>query len=414
MNRFHLISYSHRNTDLNKLQELYLDGDILKERLECLKASLGVSEVLYLATCNRIELLWTSCNAWAPEQINAIIACLNPALSSEEIKNISLRISHFQGEKAMEHLFRLSSSLDSLVVGEREIIAQVRKAYEQCHAMGLCGDDIRIAIKKAIHCAKDVYTETRIAENPVSVVSMAYRMLRQKHLPDNAHFLIIGAGQTIRSMTQYLRKHGYWKFSIFNRGEENGQQLATEMKADYYPLSELANFNGHFDAVISCTGAAETVLTLEIYRKILGIDCSDENSHHKVLIDLAVPRDIDPRIAIEYDVQSIEVESLRIVAAENLKKREKELTHALAIVNKHMEEFRAIFRLRCVERAMRDVPMKIKEIRQTAVESVFAKDLNNLDPASREVLEQVINYMEKKYISIPMSMAKEILLKDKN
>ena len=301
-------------------------------------------------------------------------------------------------------MFNVASSLDSLVVGEREIITQVRNSYDKCSQIGVTGDVVRLAVKKTIEVAKDVYTHTNIAKNPVSVVSLAYRRLRELNIKQDARFIIIGSGVTNTTMAKYLKKHQFSNFTVFNRTLANAEVLANELKGKAYPLSELKNYKQGFDIIVTCTGAAESVITPEIYKSLVGDDKSK-----KVVIDLAIPNDLDAEILNNYDVNLIAVNNLQEVAKENLLAREQELTACNEIIEANIDEFKQILKTRKVEQAMSEVPKKVKEIRQVANE-LFASELSSLDVQSKEVLDKILAYMEKKYISVPMKMAKDILL----
>ncbi|MCC6601018.1 MAG: glutamyl-tRNA reductase, partial [Crocinitomicaceae bacterium] len=313
----------------------------------------------------------------------------------------------FEGEEALKHLFEVASSLDSLVVGEREIITQVRNAYELCHKLDLTGDLLRLVVQKTIECAKKVYTHTNISRNPVSVVSLAYRKLRDLNVKLDSKILIVGSGVTNSTMAKYLKKHGFTDFVVFNRTLANAEKLAKEISGKAFPLSELKNYKNGFDVIVTCTGSSEAIITKDIYSALVG---NDKNK--KVVIDLAVPNDLDEEILKSYDVNLIAVNNLQEIARKNLLEREKELSACVKIIEGNIEEFRKELKERKVELAMSDVPKKVKEIRETAVNEVFAKDIEKLDAGSKETLDKVIAYLEKKYISVPMKMAKEILIEE--
>src|SRR5690606_7798921 len=131
----------------------------------------------------------------------------------------------------------------------------------------------------------------------------------------------------------------------------------------------------------------------------------------KVVIDIAIPQDLSPSIIEKYNVTHISVEVLQKISNENLKARSAEIQHVEEIVSEALYEFQHIHQVRSVELAMRDVPQKVKEIKHTAMTEVFKNELSSMDENSREVLEKIVGYMEKKYMSMPMLMAKEILLK---
>lgn len=362
---------------------------------------------MYLSTCNRVEFTLVS-----PQEYNKNFraAFFTALLGADRAADIALAVEKatvFIGEDVLRHSCEVAASLDSLVVGEREIITQVRNAYEQCQALGLTGDTIRVLVKKTIETAKTVYTNTDIARNPVSVVSLAYRKLKALQVPLDAKFILIGSGVTNTAMARYLKKHGYENFAVFNRTLENAHKLAVELGGTAYELPVLENYSEGFDVIVTCTASEGTVITEKIYRALVG-----EDRKRKVVIDLAVPNDLDPAILNNWDVNLIAVSNLNDVAAENLKERGDSVADCHAIIDNAVVEFRGQFRMRQVEIAMQSVPEKVKEIRRTALTSVFADEINGLDAHSKEVLDKVISYMEKKYISVPMKMAREILTEE--
>jgi len=157
--------------------------------------------------------------------------------------------------------------------------------------------------------------------------------------------------------------------------------------------------------IITCTSAVEPIITPDIYKTLLAGETGK-----KTIVDLAVPNDTAPEVLEQYPVNFIEVHSLNEIAKKNLQDRYLELDNAEKIIQQNIDEFNHLLKQRRIELAMRSVPEKIKEIRQNALNTVFADEVSGLDEQSREVLEKVINYMEKKYISVPMIMAKEILI----
>lgn len=404
MERIKIIAFTHKTTNLSDIGKLHIQEDALKSRLESLKNAVGLDELFYLSTCNRVEFVISSSKKIDAPFLNDFFAAFDPAWSTAQLNWAVETAQVFQGDEALRHLFYVASSIDSLVVGEREIITQVRNAYETCNALGITGDLIRLSIKKTIEVAKEVYTHTNIAKNPVSVVSLAYRKLRALNVKQDARFLIIGSGITNSTMAKYLKKHQYSNFTIFNRTLVNAQKLAAELNGKAYSLTELANYKEGFDIIVTCTGASGSVITKEIYKSLVGNDHSK-----KVVIDLAIPNDLDAEILNSYDINLIAINNLQEVAKENLQAREQELEACKAIVEKNIDDFKQIIRTRKVELAMSEVPQKIKAIRETA-NGVFAKELEALDAGSKEVLDKILAYMEKKYISVPMKMAKEILI----
>ena len=406
MSKIKIIAFTHKTTDMNNIGKLHLEENTLQGRLEFLKQSTGVDELMYLSTCNRVEFILSSNKIINSSFLKKFFAAFNSVWTELEVSQVIENAQVFEGDEAFRHLFSVASSIDSLVVGEREIITQVRNAYEKCLKYNLTGDLIRLAIKRTVEAAKDVYTHTNIARNPVSVVSLAYRKLRELNVKQDARFLIIGSGITNTTMAKYLKKHEFANFTIFNRTLVNAQKLAEELNGKAYLLSELGNYKEGFDIIVTCTGAAESIITPVIYKSLVGPDKSQ-----KVVIDLAIPNDLDAEILNNYDVNLIAINNLQEIAKENLQTREQEMQACNTIIERNILEFKQILKTRKVELAMSEVPKKMKEIRETANE-VFAKEILNLDSESKEVLDKILSYMEKKYISVPMKMAKAILIED--
>lgn len=407
MNNFKLIAVTHKQFDINDIGKFHIDQSEWNTRLVGLKNKNEIDEFMFLSTCNRVEFLLSTKQLVDKVFLKKFIFALYPGLQEEEAQRTISSALVFEGEEALKHLFEVASSLDSLVVGEREIITQVRSAYELCKKSNLTGDLLRLIVQKTIECAKQVYTHTNISKNPVSVVSLAYRKLRDMNVSLDSRFLIVGSGVTNSTMAKYLKKHGFTNFTVFNRTLINAEILAKEISGKALPLTELNRHKGGFDVIVTCTGSSEAIITKEIYASLVGSDKAK-----KVVIDLAVPNDLDEEILKNYDVNLIAVNNLQEIAKKNLLEREKELTACAAIIAKNIEEFHKGIKERKVELAMSDVPRKVKEIRETAVKEVFAKEIERLDAGSKETLDKVIAYLEKKYISVPMKMAKEILIEE--
>lgn len=407
MDSFHSIIFTHRNLSVGDIGALHISEDLQKDRLNDIKQRFALPELMFLSTCNRVEFQLCTNERVNEKFLIDFFQALYPTLTEEQITYFLKSSEVFSGIDAVKHLLRVASSIDSMVVGEREIITQVRNAYELSKSNGLTGDFIRLLVKHTIETAKQVYTETNIARKPVSVVSLAYHRLKELNIPLTARILIIGAGVTNTNMSRFLKKHGFTNFVVFNRTLTKAEKLAEDLNGRAFPLSELASFKEGFDVIITCTGSESHIISPELYESLL-VGETDK----KVVIDIAIPQDLSPEITNKYKVTHISVNLLQEISNENLKKRSKEVEHVEAILENKIEDFKHLHKLRTVELAMREVPQKVKDIKSTALNQVFKSDLDALDGQSKEVLEKVISYMEKKYISMPMLMAKEILLKN--
>lgn len=425
MERFKILALTHKTAPLELIGLLHLDEHHQQQQLTELKLKMELHEFMYLSTCNRVELVFKTDKETNHDFIKELCYAINSTISEQDANNIINAFRLFEGEKALQHLFEVSSSLDSLVVGEREIITQVRKSYEYCHLLGLTGDSIRLAIKQTIETAKQVYTDTDIAKNPVSIVSLAYRQLRSLGIKNNARIIFIGAGETNANMAKYLKKHQFSNLVVFNRSLENAQKLASQLKGKAYELSHLANYKEGFDVLITCTSSQEPIITPAIYYSL-----NSNNSSHfdasrasvsanfeslsernkKVIIDLALPSDVDKQVVLNNDIHYIDIESLKKQAEENLQKREKEIDACKQIIQQKVEEFKTIYQERKIELAFGEIPKQIKYIKEIALNEVFSKDLDNMDAQSKVVLEKVLLYMEKKYNALAIKTAKSVLL----
>lgn len=402
-----IVAFTHKQVSIEKIGLLHLAEENQEQILPAIKSKFLFDEFMFLSTCNRVEFIFKSADTISQEILSSILLEINPSIPTKVADDMAQAAAIFKGLEAAEHLFKVASSLDSLVIGEREIITQVRNSYEICNRIGTTGDLIRLLIKQTIETAKDVYTNTDIAKNPVSVVSLAYRQLRDLNIKNDARIVIIGAGETNTTLTKYLQKHKYTNFVVFNRTESKAQKLANELGGAAFQLNELKNYSKGFDVLITCTSSETPIVTKEIYTQLLAGEKTK-----KVIIDLAVPNDIDRNLLTEFDIKLIAVETLKEQAQENLVKREKELNACENLIATHLETFLQICRIRSVELAFGEIPKKIREIKETALSEVFAKDLGTLDIQSREVLDKVLSYMEKKYNAVAMKTAKEAILRD--
>lgn len=400
-----VIAFTHKHIDLKDLGKFVICNESLESSLESVRAKFDIPEIFYVGTCNRVEFVFTAEQSLTTDFVRGFIQALNLPIPQDQVDIFSSQVSVYEDVEALNHLLRISCSLESLVVGEKEILAQVRRAYETCRVAGFTGDYLRLVMNRVVKTAKEVYTNTAIARKPISVVSLAYRKLRELKMCTNSRILIIGAGETNKNISKYLQKYKYSNFAIFNRSLNNAQVLADELGGKAFGLEDLKTYKEGFDVIITCTSATEPIITEEIYQSMLNGDTS-----RKVIVDLAVPNDTCPKVLENNPLTFIEVHSLQEIANSNLQERYEELIFAENIIDQNIQEFKPVLKQRRVEIAMREVPEKIKEIRDTAVNRIFADEIESMDDNSREVLARVMNYMEKKYISLPMIMAKDILI----
>lgn len=402
---YQILTITHRQTSLENIGKFVIpnaEGDILRSRLENLKHQFEIEELFYLATCNRVMYVIYSDKTLDNSFRKHFFKEVN---SQIDYKQLGSKIKHFQGDDALKHLLQVAGSIDSMVVGEREILRQLRESYDQCASWQLTGDNLRLAFRLAIESGKEIYAQTKIGEKPVSIVSLAVQKLREAKLPKNSRILIVGAGQTNRLVAKFLKKMSFTKISIFNRSLDKAQQVATIMEAAPFPLSELPNFKEGFDCLIVCTGSTESIISPELYHQLLNGD-----TQQKLVIDLSIPYNVSEDVVKNFPLKYIEIEGLKALANENHNFRKKEVTKANKLINSQLVSFQETYQHRQIIKAMRHVPAEIKAAKNKALNEVFHQDLANLDKETRDLFEKMMDYMEKKCIGIPMRAAKEAVL----
>jgi len=407
MIKFNVIALTHASIGLKALGNFHIDATEIAAKMREIKTLKGIPEIMYLSTCNRVEFIFTSETPVNQAYIAHFLKTVNPSMAATELELISKKARFWNGINAINHIIEVASSLDSMVLGEREIITQVRNAYEFSRKEGLSGDTIRIVMRQTIETAKKVFTETIIAEKSVSVVSLAYQELCKAKLSKKTKFLIIGSGVTNQNFCKFLAKDGYNNFTVFNRTLSNAEKFVDTFGGKAEALKNLEHYKGGFDVIISCTGSNGVILTQKIYSALL----KDTKTKH--IIDLAIPHDVAENIPKAFAVNYISVDSLKTIADKNLMARRKELLKVREIIYNSLEAFKSIFEMRQIELKMQAIPKHVKEIRTKALTEVFQKEVEALDEESKVILDKILNYMEKKYVSVPMIMAKEMLTKIK-
>lgn len=400
-----VISISHKDVSLSLIGKLHLEDEKASVILPTLKEALGIKEIIYLSTCNRIELIINHDVFVCEGQIKSILMQINPGLEANDLNKLISASKVREGEDAFQYLVEMTSSLHSMIIGEREIITQVRKAFEKSREWKISGDLLRLVMKKVIEGAKRVFTETHISRKPVSVVSLAWHSFKAKNFAKDEPILLLGAGQIIGNFARFLEKEGFQNITVINRSLNKAKELAKRFGGKALSLEALEDYNNKFKVLVSCTGASRTLISVDKFRAMCGEDnCS------RLVIDLALPHDVDPSVCTKLNVEYIGMPQLKEMAAENLRIRSKEQDAAKAIITDICSQFEELYHQRRVELAMRSIPKKIREIKDTAIGVVFAEELEELDENSKEVVEKIIQYLEKKYISVPMKMAREVML----
>ncbi|MCW3076333.1 MAG: glutamyl-tRNA reductase [Bacteroidetes bacterium] len=410
LDTFKVISFTHKTLPLELLGKLHLTSEEQTTLLGELKFNFGFEELMFLNTCNRIELYVKTNSEICAAAIKKICLFINKKLTENEAALLSDSAEIFTGQQGVEHVLKVASSLESMVVGEREIITQVRKSYDFCNMLGLTRDFLRLLVKQTIETAKEVYTKTDIAKNPVSIVSLAYRQLRQLGIKNDARILFVGSGETNSAMANYLQKHKFANFTVFNRTLGNAQKLAKTLGGEAYELSQLESFNNGFDVLVVCTGSNKTIITNQLFLKL-----NLNETSRKIIIDLSLPANVEEDVANSTNkVTLININSLKLQAEANMQLRKNEIIKCEAIIKVKSQQFLWLHKERRIELAFGEVPRQVRAIKDLALNEVFAKEINSLDTQSKEVLDKVLAYVEKKYNAVAIKTAKNVLLNSKD
>ncbi len=404
---YKLFTVTHRTTDINQIADFIIeapDDEVLARKLKKIKDYFGIDELMYLNTCNRILFFM-----YKPEaiDINAFFFAVNEKLRKMS-GSLHQSIEYYEDELAIHHLYEVASSVDSLVVGEREILRQLREAYRKCKTkFEITGDKLRIAMQMTVKSAKMVYGNTRIGEKPVSIVSLAVKKLLQSSPLPESRVLVIGAGQTNLLMSNFLKKYKFQDVVVFNRTLEKAQLLADRFTGNAIALDDLKTYQKGFDIMIICTGSTAKFVDSNLYAQLLQGD-----TDQKIIVDLSVPSNIDKGVFADHDINYIEIESLKKLAADNLAFRKNEISKVKEILAERVIEFKEVYRQREIERDYSHIPQQIKAVKEKAINVVFKKQLEAVDPNARLLIEEMMAYMEKKCIAVPIKKAKQDQLAD--
>ncbi len=406
IDHYKLITVNHKVLNTEDLQHFIVrhnDDKELIDKLNELKKAFGQEEVIYLNTCNRIIFLFYGAGPLDKETIPHFFNLVNPDIKKTKVTNLDRIVADYVGIDAINHIMEVASSIDSLVIGEREIFRQFKQAYTFCRKHKLCSDKLRLVEQSTVRAAKDVYTNTSIGAKPVSVVSLAIQEFLKRDVDKDARILLIGAGETNGTVGRFLLKYKYENIVIFNRSLDNAKKLSEELGAEAQYLGELKDYSEGFDCIFACTAAQDPIVTLDIFNSI------NQNNDKKILIDLSIPHNIAPDVASLDSVDYISIDSLRVLAEKNMQFRSGNISAARVILSTHLTEFQSLYARRKVEKALGKLPEEIGKVKDRALNLVYKDKIDSLTPEAQALINEIADYMEKKCVAVPMKMAKTIV-----
>ncbi len=329
---FFLSGVSYKNCPVELREKLHIAEDNLLPTLNFAREQPGVSECLILSTCNRVEFYGEAESELAWNQF--LKSYWNDLRGFDgSIKNAFYQHQNIQ---VVQHLFRVAAGLDSLVVGENEILGQLKISFRQAHEAGAVHSVLYRLVEKALKTGKDVRTQTKISEGAVSIPSAAVE-LAEKIFGNlsGEKIMVIGSGEMASLALDNLKNAGALPAYVASRNRETGSKLAAQFGASWITIDDVAANLGQVDIVLSSTASPEPILKLEQVSAVV----AKRRRKPLFLIDIAVPRDIDSRVHELEDVYLYNVDDLQGVTEANLHLRRKQIAEAEKIISSAMHEF---------------------------------------------------------------------------
>lgn len=389
-----VVGLNHKTADVELREKLAFNGPKLEEGLQRLKNIPGIRETAIISTCNRVEIY-----LHVQDVQQAYAAIKDFLVEFFEIRRESLDTALYLHEDmtAVKHIFRVASSLDSMVVGEPQILGQLKDAFDFALEKKATGVLLNRLLKKSISVAKRVRTETRIAENAVSI-SFAAVELAKKIFTDLAgkSFMLLGAGEMAELAAKHMMNNGVQDIIVANRTYERGCELSREFNGRAIRFEEFPAELVHTDIVICSTGASTFVLRKEHMQKVM----KERKQKPVFIIDISVPRNVDPGINDMGNVYLYDVDDLQGVVETNISEREKEAAKAEAIVEDEIETFKKwMMTLDSVPTivALRD---RAEAIRKDELERFFNR-FPSMGEKERKAVEGLANSIINKLIHAP-------------
>jgi glutamyl-tRNA reductase len=384
-----ILGINHKTAPVALREKVAFTEDRLGAALLTLRQELGVAEALILSTCNRTEVYWSG---------TASGSQLSQWLERHHGNDLDLAASLYvhQESRAIEHTFSVASGLDSMVLGEVQILGQLKDAYRIAQESGSTGPILNKLFQAAFSAAKRVRTETRIGANAVSLASATVSLARRVYADLSAHnVLLVGAGDMNALTARHFISAGIKRMVIANRTLEKAQSLAGELNVHAAPLTDLDKQLAEADIVISCTASPEPLISKGAVEAAIRA----RRRRPIFMVDMAVPRDIDPRVAELEDVYLFSIDDLQQLVDENIQQREVAAGGARLLITEEVARFLAESRAQDAGPAIRALRQQADGIRQQTVEQ--ARRMLAAGKSTDEVLDYLANTLTNRLLHAP-------------
>lgn len=394
------IGVNHKKASIEIREKLAFDKTQIPLLLEQLKASGKIAGCVILSTCNRTEIYA------AARDVDAAISQIWTLLVHEsgiEIEQLQEYVYIKTCEEAIIHLFRVASGLDSMILGEKEILGQISRAYQFACENSACNLVMNVLFQRALKVGKQVRTETRIGTGASSVGAAAVE-LAKKTFGDiqGRSILLIGAGEIGRLVARNIANNGASQMMVCNRSYDKAQELASEFGGSAEPYERLSQCISRADLVLSCTAAPGCIITKEKLAHIMG----SRNGKPIFLIDLAVPRDIEPAVCELEQVCLYNIDDLQNIVHESLYQRQQEAEKAEMIIERAIDNFAKWLNSQHAVPVIKALSQKGEEIKNAELEKALRK-LGPLSQREEEILRTLASSITNKLINTPIVRLKQ-------
>lgn len=374
-----LTGLSHHTAPVEVREKLAFSEPTLRAALDTLRNLPGVDEALILSTCNRVEVAVAVGDQAGAEQ--RLIEFLS-VHSGFEPSWLASHLYHFQDRDAIRHLFRVAASLDSMVVGEPQILGQMKAAYSQAKAHGAVNGFLDSVMTRAFNVAKRVRSETEIGKSAVSVSYAAVELARQIFGDLKAtQVLLIGAGKMSELAARHLHRAGCAKILVTNRTLSRAEEMAGLVDGEVIEYDSFHSRLPEIDIVVASSGATNYLLGKEEVRRVL----NTRRSRPMFFIDIAVPRNIEPAVNELEHAFLYDIDDLGAAVAENRKAREKEAHEAEQIIEEEIRRLDERLRAREVTPTILELQQQLERLGQAELERLRPK-FGPMSPQQEEAL----------------------------
>jgi glutamyl-tRNA reductase len=391
---------SHKNAPVALREQLALDEDKLRELLRDAVAAGTLREAVIVSTCNRVELYGVADAPGTARSAAFGRLCRHRGVDPATVE--PLLYTH-EEEDAVRHAFRVAASLDSMMIGEPQILGQVKDAFALAQACETVGPALHTLFTQAFAVAKRVRTETEIARHAVSVSFAAVELAKKifAGLTGRA-VLLVGAGEMAELAAKHLVEQGAFPIYVVNRTWARAQELARALSGTAVAFEDLTTALAAVDIVITSTGAPMPVVTRDAVARVM----HERGARPLFFIDIAVPRDVEPGVEALEDVYCYDIDDLKQVVDANIRERLREAHRAEALVEREVAKFRA--RLGDVEVIPTIVSLRerLEDIRRGELKKTLAR-LPDATPETRAALEALSASIINKILHVPITKLRE-------